>query len=105
MVGVGIEVALLPLVVQLDVWPHPPHHGRVGVIAEVPHEFVDVVEVHVVVAHLVGAPRQAADVAVRVDRRAPLLEGACKVAVRILLRLGIDWRDIRDHAPGVLDEV
>ena len=70
-VAVGVEVALLPLVVEHDGRPHLPHEAGVRIIAEVGHQLVDEVEVHIVVAHLVGALRQAADVAVGVHRGAP----------------------------------
>ena len=101
MVPVGVEIAFLPLVVQHDVRPHLAHELRIGIIAEVAHHLVDVVEVHVVVADLVGAARGVADIAVGVHRRAPLALGAREVVLRSLLGMLVDGRDVGHHRGGV----
>ena len=70
-----------------------------------PQQFVDVVEVHVVVAHLVGLAGQFADVSVAVHLRAPFLVGASEVAQRVLRGVRVDGRHVGHHAAGIGVEV
>ena len=64
MVAVGVVVAFLPRQMASDDWPHTMHIGRIGIVLKVPEQFIDVVEVHVVVVHLVVALWVTADIAV-----------------------------------------
>ena len=69
---IGIEAALFPCQVTCEHRPHLSHEGGVGVILEMPQQFVDEVEVHVVVVHDIRAVRIAADITVGIHLRAPL---------------------------------
>ncbi len=104
-VAVGVVVALLPGQVRRDDGPHPSHIGRIGIVLEVPQQLVDVVQVHVVVVHLVVALGVAADIAVGVHLRAPLLFSARQVHLRILRGMWNGGRHLRHLALGVGIEV
>ena len=102
---VGVEVSLFPVQMSGDDGPHLPHIGRIGIIFEVPQQFVDVVQVHVVVVHLVVAVRVAADIAVAVHLRSPLLLRPCQVHRCILRRMRNRWRNIGHLTGGICVEM
>ena len=104
-VVVGVEVALLPCQVSRDDGPHPSGIVQVARPAEVPQQLVHVAEVHVVVVHLVVPSRVAADVAVAVHLRAPLLCSACQVHRAVLRGVGIAWQNVSDLRGGIVVEV
>ena len=99
MVAIGIPVALLPFKVQLQCWPELTHECRIGIILEMPEQFIDIVEVHIIVAHLSVIIRQLADVAVAIHRSAPLLSRTSQILGCILGRMRIDGFDVAHHAP------
>ena len=84
MVTIRVVVTFLPCQMRLDDRPHLLHVSRIGIILEVPEQLVDIVQVHVVVVHLVIALGIAADIAVRVHLRPPLLLRPSKIHRRIL---------------------
>ena len=85
MVVVGVEVALLPCQMFSQHGPHLAHVCRVGVVAEVPQQFVNIVQVHVVMVHLVVALRVSADVTVAIHLCAPFLFGAGQVHLGVVV--------------------
>ena len=100
-VVVGVEVALLPGEMSRQHGPHLPHEDRIGIILEVPEQFVDVVQVHVVVMHLVGAVRVAADIAVGVHLRAPRLDSPRQTLPGVLRGMGDGGFHAGDLTVGV----
>ena len=86
----------MPGLVQRIIRPHLAEIGLVGIILEVPQQLVDVVEVHVVMVHLVVTVGIAADIAVRVHLRMPLLFRARHLLFGVLSRMRNIGRDIRD---------
>ena len=100
-VAIGVKVTLLPGQVTPQHRPHLKEIGAVGIILEVPQQFVDVVQVHVIVVHLVIALGVAADVAVGVHLRAPLFLGSRQVLLLILRRMQVSHRHVRHLALGI----
>ena len=105
MVAVRVVVALFPGQMRLDDRPHLAHIDGISIILEVPQQFVDIVEVHVVVVHLVIAFRITADVAIRVHLCAPLLRSPGKVECGVLRGMGYRRLYIGHLALGVCIEV
>ena len=91
---IGIIVALLPFQMTGDDRPHLPHIGCIGVIFEMPHQFIDVVQVHIVVMHLVVTVRITADIAVAIHLRSPFFLSPCHIQRGILRRMRNRWRHI-----------
>ena len=83
-VVVRVVITLFPFQMARNDRPHLPHIGSIGIILEVPHQFVDVVQIHVVVVHLVVAVGIAADITIAVHLRTPFLLCPCQVQDRIL---------------------
>ena len=73
----GVEIAFLPCQVAFDDRPHLPHIQGVGMVGEMPKQLIDIVEVHIVVAHLVGLAGEFADIAIAIHLCSPFLCCPC----------------------------
>ena len=100
MVAVGVPCAFLPIQMPPDDGPEPAHHRRVGIELKVPQQFVDVDKIHVVVVKLVVVFRCAADIAVRVHRRAPSVCPAGQPVGRVR-QMGQHGGHARDLTAGI----
>ena len=105
MVSIGIPVTLLPFKVEFQRGPKLPHECCIGIVLEMPEKFIDIVEIHIVMAHLSVIIRQLADVSIAIHRCAPLFGRAGKVLGRILGRMRVDGLDVAHHASGVSTEM
>ena len=102
---VGVEVTLLPCQMACEHGPHFSHEGGVGVILKMPQEFVDEVEVHVVVVHDIRAVRIAADIAVGIHLRAPLFSCPREAFLGVGRRMGDGGFHVGHLAVGIGGEM
>ena len=86
---------------RLEYRPHLPHIDGVGIILEVPQQFVDVVQVHVVMVHLVVALWITTNIAIGIHLRAPSLLSSGQILCRILRGMGNHRLDARHLTLGV----
>ena len=100
-VVIRVIVAFLPVEMALQHGPHPAHIDRIGIILEVPQQFVDIVQVHVIVVHDVTTVGIAADIAIGVHLRAPGLGGTSQSLFRILRRMRNHRLHIRHLTVGI----
>ena len=105
MVAVGVEVAFLPVEVQLDNGEKLTHRGGVGGMTEMAQQCVGIDKVHVVVRHLVLLAGAAADVSVAIHGCAPAFFRAGKVEHRVLARMLEDGGNVCDLVGCVGAEV
>ena len=101
MVAIWVEVALLPRQMTLEHRPHLPHILLVGIILEVPQQFIDVAEVHVVMVHLVGLAWRTADIAIAIHLAAPPLLGPGTMLLLVLQWMGRYRLHIGDLTLGI----
>ena len=52
MVSVGIPVAFFPFEMEFQSRPELTHECSICIVLEMPEQFIDIVEIHIVVAHL-----------------------------------------------------
>ena len=102
---VGIIITLLPVEVAHEYRPHPTHEDGIRIVLEVPEQFVDVVQIHVVVVHDVRTVGVAHDIAVGIHLRAPRLGCTRQALLRILRRMRDAGFDIGNLTVGVGREV
>ena len=84
MVAIRVIVTFLPSQMTLDDGPHLAHIGCVSIILEMPKQFIDIIQVHIVVMHLVVSLRIATDITIRIHLRAPFFLGSGKIERRVL---------------------
>ena len=91
---VGVVIQLLPGKVSGNYRPYFSHIIQITRPIEMPEQFVDVAQIHVVVMHLIGSVWISADISVTVLRRTPFFFRACEVQYTILSRMWDDKRNI-----------
>ena len=105
MVAIGVEIAFLPFQMQFQQREHLAHVCGIGIIAEMPKQFIHIVEIHVIVVHLVVAVGITTDIPIGIHLRAPFLFRTGKIIGFVLRRMRIDGRYIRYLTLGIGIEV
>ena len=105
MVIVRVEIEFFPCQMTLDDRPHLPHICSVSIILEMPHQFIDVIEIHIVMVHLVITVGITADITSGIHLCAPFLQRTGAVAFRILLCSRHRDRHIRHLRFGISIEM
>ena len=88
MVTIRIIVPLLPCQMRLDDRPHLAHISRIGIILEMPKQFIDIIQIHIVVMHLIVTLRITANIPIGIHLRTPFLLGTCQIHLGVLRRMG-----------------
>ena len=104
-VAIGVEVSFLPFKMTFQYRPKFPEFSLVGIVGEMPKKSVNIVEIHVIVVHHIGAVGITANITVAVHLRSPTFLGSCHILCTVLTGMGQCGWDILNLTTGVCLEM